>query len=293
MLGRRWYVPWLFLAPALGLTLLTLWLPMVNTGVLAFTDAQALGGGRFTGLDNFHRLAGDDQFWRVTGNTLLYVVVVVPCMVVLPLLLAQLVHAKLPGMSMFRAVFYSPVVASMVVVGLIWTWLLRSDGLVNALLLRLHAIAQPVPFLTDGQLMLFSCMAVTIWKGLGYYMVIYLAALANVPKELHEAAAVDGASSLRRFVSVTLPAIRSSMLLVGTLSAIAATKVFSEIYVLTSGSGGPNGAAESLVFYIRDVGLGLSGQVGYASAMSLALFVVTLGFSLLAVRMNRSQEVVR
>ncbi|MFC7547886.1 carbohydrate ABC transporter permease [Plantactinospora sp. GCM10030261] len=290
MIGRRWYVPWLFLAPALAITGLMIWGPLANTGVLAFTDARALGGGQFTGLENFRKLAGDTEFFRALGNTALYIVVVVPALVALPLLLAQLVHAKLPGIGAFRAVFYSPVIASMVVVGLIWSWLLSSEGLVNAVLVKLRLVAEPLPFLTDSTLLLLSAMLVTIWKGLGYYMVIYLAALSNVPNDLHEAAKVDGAGPVRRFLSVTVPTVRPTMLLVGTLSAIAAAKVFAEVYVLSSGTAGPGGQAKSIVYYIREVGLGVGGEIGYASAMSLVLFVGTLGLSVLALVARRRTE---
>ena len=281
--------PWLLLAPALLVTVVFHLGPFANTIVLAFTDARALGGGTFTGLDNFQRLAADASFWLAFRNTALYVVVVVPLLVALPLLLAVLVERRLPGIGFFRAVFYSPVVASMVVVGLIWSWLLSSDGLVNWLLRSLRVVQEPLPFLTDARLLLFCCMAVTVWKGLGYYMVVYLAALGNVPRELHEAAQVDGAGAVRRFVSVTVPSVRPTVVLVGVLASIAAMKVFAEVYVLSGGGGGPGGQARTLVFTIREVGLGLGGEVGYASAMSLALFVLTLGFSAAYLRLNREQ----
>lgn len=290
MIGRRRFVPWLFLVPGLTIAVVFFLVPFANTLVLSFTNARALGGGQFTGVDNYARLMQDSAFWLALRNTLLYVVVVVPFMVVLPLLLAMLVEKKLPGIGFFRAVFYSPVVASMVVVGLIWSWMLGSDGLVNWVLRSLSVVNEPIGFLTDAQLLLFASMFVTVWKGLGYYMVIYLAALASVPKELHEAAMVDGATPLRRFFAITVPTIRPTMLLIGVLSAIASTKIFAEIYVLSNGSGGPGGQARSLVMYIREVGLGLGGEIGYASALSLVLFVVTIGFSLLFIRASRGEE---
>ncbi|MFI7611755.1 carbohydrate ABC transporter permease [Nonomuraea terrae] len=290
MIGRRPATPWLFAAPALVVALVFSLGPFVNTAVLAFTNATTLGGGTFTGLENFSRLAEDERFWQALRNTGLYVVVCVPAMVTLPLLLALLVEKKIFAIGFFRALFYSPVVASMVVVGLIWSWLLSSDGLVNAALRGLHLISEPLPFLTDADLLLLSAIGVTIWKGLGYYMVVYLAALANVPREHHEAAQVDGAGAVRRFWSVTVPAIRPTMVLVGTLAAVASAKVFAEIYVLGNGSAGPGGQAASIVYYIREAGLGLGGEAGYASAMSLVLFFATLGFSLLVTRLNRREK---
>ncbi|MEU5366842.1 sugar ABC transporter permease [Streptomyces sp. NPDC005925] len=290
MTGRRWYAPWLFLAPALVLAVTFFILPFANTLVLSFTDASTLGGGVFTGLENYTRLLDDSAFWLSLRNTALYIVVVVPLLVVLPLLLAVLVQRKVAGIGFFRAVFYSPVVASMVVVGLIWSWLLSSDGLVNSVLRGLRIVAEPLPFLTDSRLLLFSAMVMTVWKGLGYYMVIYLAALANVPQSLLEAADLDGAGPVRRFLYVTVPVIRPTMVLVGTLAAIAAGKVFAEVYTLSAGSGGPGGEARTLVFTIREVGLGLSGEAGYASAMSIVLFVATLGLSVFVTRLNTRED---
>ncbi|MFJ5520899.1 carbohydrate ABC transporter permease [Streptomyces griseoluteus] len=286
MTGRRWYVPWLFLAPALVVAVTFFIVPFGNTTILSFTDTGTLGGGHFTGLTNYRRLLGDSQFWLSLRNTAVYLVVVVPLLVTLPLLLAVLVQRKVAGIGFFRAVFYSPVVASMVVAGLIWSWLLSSDGIVNSALRALHVVSEPVPFLTDADWLLVSAMAMTVWKGLGYYMVVYLAALANVPRSLLEAAEVDGAGPVRRFLVITVPLLRPTMVLVATLAAIASAKVFAEVYTLSDGSAGPGGEARTLVYTIRETGLGLSGEAGYASAMSLALFVATLGLSVLVTRLN-------
>ena len=285
----RKITPWVFLAPALIIALLFHVVPFINTVILSFTNARALGGGSFTGLANYERLMQDPNFWLATRNTLLYVVVVVPLLVVLPLLLAILVEPKVPGIGFFRSIFYSPVVASMVVVGLIWTWLLASDGLINQVLQALRIVQGPLPFLTDSRLLLLSSMFVTVWKGLGYYMVVYLAALGNVSRDQHEAAQVDGAGRIKRFWYVTVPGVRPTILLIGLLSAIAAMKVFAEVYVISFGSAGPGGQARTLVYTIREVGLGLGGQIGYASAMSLALFVMTGGFSVAYLRSQRSE----
>jgi multiple sugar transport system permease protein len=152
-------------------------------------------------------------------------------------------------------------------------------------------ISEPVPFLTDEWLLLISAMLVTVWKGLGYYMIVYLAALANVRRDLHEAAEMDGAGPVRRFLSVTLPALRSTMVLVAALSAVAAFRVFSEVYILSGTSGGPGGADTTLVMLIRQVGTGLNGELGYSSALSLVLFLLTLGLLLLTLRLNRAEDV--
>ena len=277
MIGRRWYTPWLFLAPAIVLLGVFLWWPVLNTTVLAFTDTHTLRGGSFTGLENFRRILSDGFFWNALGNSVLFSLIVLPALTILPLLLAILVNAKLRGMTLFRILFFSPVVASMVVGALIWGWLLRSDGLVNFVLERLGVLNEPVRWLSDPSLVMISVAIVTIWKGLGYYMVIYIAGLQNISEDLYEAAALDGAGPIRMFWSVTVPLIRPTMLLVGTLVALNAIKVFTEAFVLTGG--GPNRASETLVLYIYQRGFqGL--ELGYSSAMSLVLFLLVLGLTL-------------
>ncbi|MFI2641737.1 carbohydrate ABC transporter permease [Streptomyces sp. NPDC018610] len=280
--------PWLFAAPGLLVTGAFVLYPFVSTVINAFTDRRTLLPGHFVGLANFRELLHDDAFWTGLRNSVLYMAGVVPALVVLPLLLALLVQKNIPGITFFRSAFYTPVVASIVVVGLIWVWLLDERGLVNSLL-DMVGVGK-VGFLSDQWLLLLSAMAVTVWKGLGYYMIVYLAALANVPRELHEAAAVDGAGAVRRFLTVTVPAVRSTMVLVAALSSVAAFKVFSEVYLMAGPSGGPAGEDTTLVMLIQRTGTGLSGRVGYASALSLVVFVITVILMLLVLRADRKEE---
>ncbi|MER6070296.1 sugar ABC transporter permease [Streptomyces sp. NPDC001817] len=280
--------PWLFAAPGLLVTGAFVLYPFVSTLVNSFTDRRTLLPGHFVGLANFRELLHDDMFWTGLRNSTLYIAGVVPALVVLPLLLALLVQRKIPGITFFRAALYTPVVASIVVVGLIWVWLLDERGLVNSLL-ETVGIGR-VGFLSDQWLLLLSAMAVTVWKGLGYYMIIYLAALANVPRELHEAAAVDGAGPVRRFLSVTVPAVRSTMVLVAALSSVAAFKVFSEVYLMAGPDGGPAGEDTTLVMLVQRTGTGLTGRVGYASALSVVVFAVTVALMLLVLRADRREE---
>ncbi|MFI1360441.1 carbohydrate ABC transporter permease [Streptomyces sp. NPDC020898] len=289
---RRWWLPWLWMLPAIFGAAAFGVFPFLNTLVLSFTDAKPLGGvADFVGLDNYTRMFGDSDFWLATRNSVLYAVIVVPLMVLLPLLLAILVEKNLPGIGFFRSAFYTPVLASSVVVGLSWQWLLADQGLVNTWLQKAHIIKEAIPFLSDSWLILLSAMGLTLWKGLGWYMIFYLAALGNVPKELHEAASVDGAGAVRRFWHITVPGVRTSMMLVGTLTGIGSLRVFTEIYMLGGSTGGPGGADRTLPFYIRDVGLDpLSGNAGYGAAVSVALFALTLGLTLLAQRLTKEDE---
>ncbi|MFJ8667530.1 carbohydrate ABC transporter permease [Streptomyces sp. NPDC093600] len=287
MTHRRWFTPWLLAGPAVvWLAVFNLW-PAVNTVILSFTNAKPLGGGHFTGLDNYERALNDEQLIDALINSIVYLLVCLPLLTLLPLLLALLVEKKLPGITFFRTAFYTPVVASAVVVALIWGWVLDERGLLNGLLGQLGLADRPVSFLTDRWLLLFSAIALTVWKGLGYYMVIYLSALGNVGRELHEAAAVDGASAVRRFWHVTLPGVRPAMMLVSVLISVSALRVFSELYVLSDGTGGPGGRDMSVVMLIQMYSRGFTGHIGYASALSLLLFLITVGPMLLLARLNR------
>ncbi|MCT4353808.1 sugar ABC transporter permease [Streptomyces sp. Je 1-79] len=287
MTHRRWFTPWLLAGPAVvWLVVFNLW-PAVNTVILSFTNAKPLGGGRFTGLANYERALDDEQLTDALINSIVYLLICLPLLTLLPLLLALLVEKKLPGITFFRTAFYTPVVASAVVVALIWGWLLDDRGLLNGLLGQLGLTDRPVDFLTDRWLLLFSAIGLTVWKGLGYYMVIYLSALGNVGRELHEAAAVDGASAVRRFWHVTLPGVRTTMMLVSVLISVSALRVFSELYVLSHGTGGPGGRDMSVVMLIQMYSRGFTGHIGYASALSLLLFVITIGPMLLLARLNR------
>jgi multiple sugar transport system permease protein len=287
MTHQRWFTPWLLLAPAIAwLVTFNLW-PSLNTVVLAFTNAKPLGGGHFTGFANFARMADDRQLLDALINSVVYMLICLPLLTVLPLLLAVLVEKKLPGITFFRTAYYTPVIASAVVVGLIWGWLLNDRGLINGFAQQLRLSDTPLHFLTDRWLLLFSAISLTVWKGLGYYMVIYLSALGNVGRELHEAAAVDGAGPVQRFRSVTIPGVRTTMLLVSILISVSALRVFSELFVLSNGTGGPGGRDMSVVMLIQMYTRGFTGHLGYASALSLLLFALTLAPMLLLLRVNR------
>ena len=198
---------------------------------------------------------------------------------------------KVPGISLFRTTYYFPVIASAVVVGIIWAWLFDTQGIINKTIQTLGLTDQPISFLIDRWWIIISAASLTVWKGLGYYMVVYLAALGNVSKELHEAAALDGAGWWRRFWNVTVPGVKGAMLLISALITVAAMRVFTEIYVLTNGSGGPGGQAQSMVMMIQQTGKGLNGNLGYASAMSVVLFLLTIGPLLFVAWINQREEI--
>ncbi|MGB0560721.1 MAG: carbohydrate ABC transporter permease [Spirulinaceae cyanobacterium] len=282
----RW-LPYYFLAPALLMLSLTVFIPALQAFSLSFTQYEydLTAVPQWTGLDNFERLRQDPVFWKTLGNTVLYLVGVVPVLVMLPLLLAILVNQRLRGMHWFRMFFYTPVVISMVVAGIAWKALYSNNGILNQLLQNL-GFAEPIPWLTDPQWALGSVMVVTIWKGLGYYMVIYLAGLQTIPGDLYEAAALDGSVGWRQHWDITVPLMRPYLTLVAVISAISATKVFEEIYIMTQG--GPLNSSKTVVYYLYEQAF-QNLQISYACTIGLVLFLIIFGLSLLNLKLSQGR----
>jgi putative chitobiose transport system permease protein len=276
----------LFLAPALLVLGIFFFWPLAHAVYLSFTDYQLGGVASWIGLRHYGRLWHDPLFWQATGQTFLFLFGVVPPLVVLSLVLAVVVNRSVPGIRFFRAAYYLPVVVSMVVVGIAWRWLYAEQGLLNGFL---EGLGMPsVGWLTSPDLAIWAVMAVTVWKGLGYYMVIYLAGLQTIPHELHEAAQLDGANRLQAHMAITVPLMRPSIALVAIISSISALKVFTEIFVMTGG--GPLNRTQTLVYYLYEQGF-TNGDFGYACALGVVLFLLVLGFSLLNLKMFESGQV--
>lgn len=277
-------IPYLFLLPAIIALSITIFLPAIQAFSLSFTqyDYDLTQLPRWVGLANFQRLASDRVFWQTIGNTLLYLVGVVPVLVIVPLILAIVVNQKLRGIYWFRTAFYTPVVVSMVVAGIAWKALYTNNGILNQFLQQL-GFEEGVPWLTSPQLAIWSVMLVTIWKGLGYYMVIYLAGLQAISAELYEAAAIDGSDGWQRHWDITFPLMRPYLMLVAVISAISATKVFEEIYVMTQG--GPRNSSKTVVYYLYERAF-QDLDVSYACTIGLVLFLAILVLSILNLRLS-------
>ena len=273
--------PWLFVAPALVLISLTVLAPALMALVMSFTRSglDVTEPLQFIGLANLRRLVADPMFLRVLGTTAVYLVGVVPPIVLGALALAVLVNRALPGMHWFRGAFYTPVLVSIVVAAIAFRWLYAENGLINGWASALFGEGfQPIGFLTDPLLALPSVMVVTLWKGLGYYMVIFLAGLQGIPRDLYEAAELDGCRGWRQHLDITLPLLRPYVALVSVVSAIAATKVFEEVFLMTQG--GPADSTRTVVYYVYDLAF-QELEISYACTAGLALFLVVLLLGLL------------
>ncbi|NDC35347.1 MAG: sugar ABC transporter permease [Synechococcaceae bacterium WB9_2_112] len=274
---------WGFLAPALVLLGVSVLIPALMALVMAFTRSglDVSEPLHFIGLANFRRLLADPMMLRVSLTTGAYLVGIVPPIVLGALALAVLVNRQLPGMHWFRGAFYTPVLVSIVVAAIAFRWLYAENGLINGWLVTLLGDRfTPIAFLSSPQLALPAVMLVTLWKGLGYYMVIFLAGLQGIAPELYEAAALDGSDGWRRHLDITLPLLRPYVTLVAVISAIAATKVFEEVFLMTQG--GPADATRTLVYYVYDQAFA-ELEISYACTVGLALFLGVLLLSLVRV----------
>lgn len=282
---QRQLTPYLFLLPALLILVLTVFWPALQAFYLSFTryDYGINQLPEWVGLKNLRRLWTDPVFWQTLRNTLIYLAGVVPILVVFPLGLAILVNQKLRGIHWFRASYYTPVVISMVVAGIAWKWLYAENGLLNQLIKNLGLSAEGIPWLTSPRFALFSVMAVTVWKGLGYYMVIYLAGLQSIPADLYEAAAIDGSDGVRKHWDVTIPLMKPYLVLVAVISAISATKVFEEVYIMTRG--GPSNSSQTAVYYLYEQAFE-DFDFSYACTIGLVLFLIILGLSILNLKLS-------
>lgn len=270
------YVPYLFLLPAGVILLVFFFIPFFQTIVLSFQDYSTnIYNPTYVGLQNYFKLFNSPIFYQVLFNTFLYLFLAVPILATVPLFLAILISQKIKGVTLYKILIYLPVIVSIVVAAIAFKWLYAEQGILNYAMQKLGLDA--IGWLTDTRFALISVIIVTVWKGIGYYMMIYLAALMGVPKELYEACDIDGANALKKHLTVTIPHIMPTLALVSTISAISAMKVFAEIYVMTKG--GPLNSSKTIVYYIYERAFE-NLDLGYASAMAVILLVIVMAFSL-------------
>jgi putative chitobiose transport system permease protein len=254
----------------------------------SFTDFDIITSPEFVGTDNYQRLIGDPTFWKALTNSAVYLIVT-PTVIVLSILLAIVVNRRLRGVSLFRALYFVPAVSGSIAIGISWRWIFERNGMLNSLLITTGLISEPIQWLTDPDWVLPIAMMLTIWAGVGYYAVIFLAGLQNIPEELYDAARIDGCNRLQKHWHVSIPGLRPQIVFVAVISSLAALKVFDEIYVLTNRTGGVLESGTTIVFYLWRQAFVLS-NAGYASAIAIALLIMTMGFSIVLVRVLERGE---
>lgn len=269
--------PYLFLLPAGIVLLIFFFIPFFQTIGLSFFDySNNIYHPDFTGIQNYIKILHNPIFYKVMWNTVIYLIVAVPILAIVPLFLAILINQKIRGITLYKILIYLPVIVSIVVAAIAFKWLYAQQGILNYILSIFHINA--IGWLTAPKYAIYSVIFVTIWKGIGYYMMIYLAALMSVPKELYEACDIDGAGFLRKHLTVTVPHIMPTIALVTTISSISAMKIFAEIYVMTKG--GPLNSTKTIVYYIYEKAFE-NLDLGYASAMAVILLGIVMIFSLI------------
>ena len=278
---------YLFLAPALIFLAIFFFTPLVQVTYYSFTDFN-LYTSKWVGGANYVQLFQDPLFWLSIRKSFIYLLAT-PILIILSLTLAIIVNRQLGGIAFFRAMYFMPAVVSAVAIGIIFDLVFADQGLMNGMLRQLGLIKRPIPFLQNPDLVLPTIMSVTIWRGIGYYMVMFLAGLQAIPKELYEAAQIDGASIWRQHWHITVPSLRPIIVLVGILSSIGALKAFDEIFIMTDGGGGILNSGLTAMFYLYRQAF-VFNEVGYASTIAVVFSLIIIALTAINLRLGGSDD---
>jgi multiple sugar transport system permease protein len=283
-------VAWAFSAPALILLLAFIVLPFLLAFVLSFTNQRLISPlqTKFVGIDNYVDTLTSATFWKAFFNNVWFVVIVVPVQTAFALWLAILVNRKIPGRVFFRTVFFLPVVTVMAAAAVIWSLLFNANGLVNAIMETVTFGAFSPDWLNSTTWALPAMMIVGIWQGVGFQMVILLAALQDVPEVLYEAAAIDGASRWQQFTNVTLPGIRNGLIFVITVTSILAFRLFDQVWIMPRVPGGPLDSTRTMMLELVETGFGAQA-IGRGAAIAVIFFVIVLVLTLIQRRFIREE----
>jgi multiple sugar transport system permease protein len=275
-------IAYLFILPSLLGFAAFLVVPMIASLGISFYDWELLAPPRFVGLANFQTLLTDRVFHEVLWNTVYYTLGLVPLNLVVSLGLAVWLNTRLRGLTLYRMAFFMPVVTVTVAVALIWRWMYEpTAGIIDV---ALRAVGLPGPaWLGDPQFAMPALIIMSVWKGFGYNMVLFLAGLQGIPVTIYEAATIDGAGAWQRFWRITLPLLSPTIFLAVVLTVISSFQVFDQALVMTRG--GPSNATNTIVLFIYQNGFEFF-RMGYASAIAWVLFGVIFFFTLLQMRLQ-------
>ncbi len=290
---RRLIPPVLFIAPA-GLALvLTMAAPMAAAVLLSLQHWNGMAPPKWAGFSNYLNLLHDETFLRALWHTAYFTICTVILQTILPLLIASLLNSGIRGSTVFRTLYFMPVIISLAISGLLWAMLFEPNfGAVNSVLRAIGLGAFTPLWLADPNTVMPSVIIVSVWQSLGFYLVIFFAALQGVPSELYEAAEMDGAKAWSRFLHVTVPTIRPVILIVIVLNTINGIKVFDQIWVMTAG--GPNYASATLGTYLYTIAFGAMGasnsRLGYATAIAIIILLLSIVVSAIQIRLGRRPD---
>lgn len=262
----------LLIAPTIiGLFILNV-IPFFQTVILSFNETGAFGKMEWAGFDNYLRFFKDPVIWQATKNTIIYMILSVPIGIILALIFATLLNTKIKGKSIYRAIYFLPIVVAPAAVAMVWKWLFNTDfGLINYVL-ELFGVNGPA-WLTSPKVALISVSIVTIWSSIGYDIILILAGLQGISESYYEAARLDGASPIRQFFSITIPLISPTLFFVVVLRIMAALKQFDFMYMLI-GEGNPALESSQTLTYLFYRNAFEIGDKGYASVIILWTFMI-------------------
>lgn len=283
----KWIAGPLFASPAVLLIVVFSIISIIVSLYISFFDYDVISAHTpFLGLSNYKEALNAEIFWLALKNTAIYVLGVVPGITIFGFLLALIGHKVKFGRTFFRTVYFLPSITPMVVLALVWMWLYAPKGLLNQILATV-GIAGP-NWLFDKNIALPAVIIMSTWQAVGYYVVIYLAGLADIPQDFYDAAKVDGANWWQEIIYVTVPLLRNVTQFVTVTLAIAAFQVFTQVYIMTNG--GPGGATTTMQFLIFRNGFEYF-RMGYAAAISWLLFVVIFVLVIFQLRLNRTEQI--
>ncbi len=284
--ARKEWSAYLFLAPGLILFFVFTVFAVAYSFYLSFHEWNILEPAKpFVGLDNYRRLLEDKRFHEAVINTIYYTAVSVPLTMAVGLLVALLLNNQIRARGLFRTMYYIPVITPLVVAAIIWKWVYQGDyGLLNYYLLRIGLIDEPLLWLADPNLAMPAVILMSVWAGVGFHMVVYLAGLQAIPETFYDAAKVDGAGIWARLRYITVPMLAPTSFFLFIISVIGSFQVFTQIYIMTSG--GPLGRTRTVGYYLYEKAF-QHFQMGYAAAIAYALFAMIFIFTLLQMRFMR------
>jgi ABC-type sugar transport system permease subunit len=291
---HRSWLPFAFLLPAALVLLVFMAVPMANSIMLSFQSWNGMSEPAWVGLNNYRAMLGDRIFLLALGNTAYFTVATVLLQSILPLLVAALLSSGIRGGVIFRTAYFMPVIISLAISGLLWAMIYEPNfGVLNSFLRAVGLDSWTRLWLADRSTVMPSIIAVSVWQSLGFYLVIYFAAMQSIPAELYDAAKMDNANAIRRFWHVTVPALRPVIVLVVVLNTINGIKVFDQIWVMTAG--GPNHASQTLGTYLYATSFGAMGssnpQLGYATAIAIVILVLSAILSVIQIRIGKRMEI--
>lgn len=288
------WLPILFLLPAAFFLLAFTAVPLVQSVVLSFQRWNGIEDPTWIGLRNYRLLFEDATFWQSVAHTAYYTIATIILQTTIPLVIAAFLNSRIRGSTIFRFIYFLPVIISLTITGLLWSMILEPNfGVLNETLRSLGLKSFAQLWLADRVWVMPSIILVSVWQSLGFYMMIFFAALQSVPEDLYESASIDGANVWQRFRFITVPMMRRTILVVIVLNTIGGVKSFDHIWVMTGG--GPNHASETLGTYLYRTAFGTFGssnpQLGYATAIAMLILLLSLVFSIIQIRAGQVGEI--